>query len=243
MWGGATFDTALRFLQEDPWDRLAQLRKRMPNILFQMLFRASNALGYTNYPDNVVKEFAKLAAEQGMDVFRIFDSLNWLENMKVAMEAVLRDRRHLRGGDLLHRRHPRSEARQIFAELLRETGQRAGTHGHAYPGDQGYGGPVASRWRRRSWSRRCATKLACRFISTRMTRRGFRAAAYLLAAEAGVNIVDCAVSSMSGMTSQPNMNAAGGGAEAHAARHGARRGGAVGLFGLLGSGAAVLRAV
>src|SRR5204862_508722 len=72
MWGGATFDTALRFLHEDPWERLTQLRKRIPNVLFQMLFRASNALGYTNYPDNVVKEFAKLAAGQGMDVFRIF---------------------------------------------------------------------------------------------------------------------------------------------------------------------------
>ena len=88
MWGGATFDTAMRFLQEDPWDRLDQLRARVPNILFQMLLRASNAVGYTNYPDNVVREFVKRSAEHGIDVFRIFDSLNWTENMKVAIEAV-----------------------------------------------------------------------------------------------------------------------------------------------------------
>ncbi|MEI8194567.1 MAG: pyruvate carboxylase, partial [Phycisphaerae bacterium] len=89
MWGGATFDTALRFLHEDPWDRLAQLRTRIPNILFQMLLRASNAVGYTNYPDNVVKHFVELATQQGIDVFRVFDSLNWTANMKVAMEAVV----------------------------------------------------------------------------------------------------------------------------------------------------------
>src|SRR5207302_1827656 len=88
MWGGATFDTAMRFLQEDPWERLDALRRHIPNILFQMLLRASNAVGYTNYPDNVVQEFVKKAAQHGMDVFRIFDSLNWIENMKVAMEAV-----------------------------------------------------------------------------------------------------------------------------------------------------------
>src|SRR5437588_12486473 len=88
MWGGATFDTAMRFLQEDPWDRLDQLRGRIPNILFQMLLRASNAVGYTNYPDNVVVEFTKRAAEHGIDVFRIFDSLNNVDYMKVAMHAV-----------------------------------------------------------------------------------------------------------------------------------------------------------
>jgi pyruvate carboxylase len=89
MWGGATFDTALRFLKEDPWQRLADLRERIPNILFQMLFRASNAVGYASYPDNVVREFCREAAAAGMDVFRIFDSLNWVPNMRVAMEAVL----------------------------------------------------------------------------------------------------------------------------------------------------------
>ena len=87
-WGGATFDVAMRFLKEDPWDRLAQLREAVPNILFQMLLRASNAVGYTNYADNVVRHFVQQAAAGGVDVFRVFDSLNWVENMRVAIDAV-----------------------------------------------------------------------------------------------------------------------------------------------------------
>src|SRR5690606_10390863 len=88
MWGGATFDTAMRFNQEDPWERLERLRKLIPNICFQMLLRGSNAVGYANYPDNVVREFVKEAAAAGIDIFRIFDSLNWDEAMRVAMDAV-----------------------------------------------------------------------------------------------------------------------------------------------------------
>src|SRR5205085_8051614 len=88
MWGGATFDTSMRFLQEDPWLRLAELRQRIPNILFQMLLRASNAVGYTTYPDNVVRAFIKRSAESGIDVFRIFDSLNATSNMQLAIESV-----------------------------------------------------------------------------------------------------------------------------------------------------------
>ncbi|MEN9557195.1 MAG: 2-oxoglutarate carboxylase small subunit, partial [Planctomycetota bacterium] len=89
MWGGATFDTSMRFLKECPWQRLVQMRERIPNILFQMLLRSSNAVGYTNYPDNIVQVFVKEAADAGIDVFRIFDCLNWLPNMKVAMDAVV----------------------------------------------------------------------------------------------------------------------------------------------------------
>src|SRR5690606_17010807 len=85
-WGGATFDVAMRFLPEDPWDRLERLREAMPNTLLQMLLRASNAVGYTNYPDNVVDFFTQRAAEAGIDLFRVFDSLNWADNMKVAIE-------------------------------------------------------------------------------------------------------------------------------------------------------------
>src|SRR6202008_2349464 len=91
MWGGATFDTSMRFLQEDPWQRLAELRQRIPNILFQMLLRASNAVGYTTYPDNVVRAFVKRSAEAGIDVFRIFDSLNATDNMQLAIETVRTD--------------------------------------------------------------------------------------------------------------------------------------------------------
>src|SRR4029077_5993666 len=88
-WGGATFDVAMRFLREDPWERLALLRERVPNVLLQMLLRASNAVGYTNYPDNVVRHFVAQAADAGVDVFRVFDCLNWVDNMRVAIEAVL----------------------------------------------------------------------------------------------------------------------------------------------------------
>src|SRR4030095_13384780 len=88
MWGGATFDTSMRFLQEDPWQRLEERRQRVPNILFQMLLRASNAVGYTTYPDNVVRAFIKQSAASGIDVFRIFDSLNSTDNMELAIEAV-----------------------------------------------------------------------------------------------------------------------------------------------------------
>ncbi len=88
-WGGATFDVSYRFLQECPWQRLRDLRARMPNILTQMLLRASNGVGYTNYPDNVVRKFVSQAAISGVDVFRVFDSLNWVENMRVAMDAVI----------------------------------------------------------------------------------------------------------------------------------------------------------
>src|SRR5205807_5066165 len=89
MWGGATFDTALRFLHEDPWQRLRQLRAAIPNICFQMLLRGANAVGYASYPDNVIREFVREAYVQGMDIFRVFDSLNSIENMRVSLDAVL----------------------------------------------------------------------------------------------------------------------------------------------------------
>jgi pyruvate carboxylase len=149
--GRATFDTAMRFLQEDPWDRLDPASRRIPNILFQMLLRASNAVGYTNYPDNVVREFIKESAEHGIDVFRIFDSLNWTENMKVAMEAVReKTTSHLRSRHLLHRRYPRSQAHQIQPEILREDGQGTGEDGDAHPGIKDMAGLckpyAAARW-------------------------------------------------------------------------------------------------
>ena len=88
MWGGATFDVSMRFLDEDPWDRLARLREAVPNILFQMLLRGANAVGYTTYPDNVVRDFVREARARGIDIFRIFDSLNWPDQMQVAIDAV-----------------------------------------------------------------------------------------------------------------------------------------------------------
>ncbi len=216
MWGGATFDTALRFLQEDPWERLGQLRKRVPNILFQMLFRASNALGYTNYPDNVVRDFAKLAAAQGMDVFRIFDSLNWLDNMKVAMEAVqetgaICEAAICYTGDILDPKRDKYSL-QYYVKLAREL-ERMGTHILAIKDMAGLLKPLAARKLVKALRGEIGVPIHFHTHDT----AGVQGGAYLLAAEAGVNIVDCAVSSMSGMTSQPNMNAIAG-ALAHTPR-------------------------
>ncbi len=101
--GGATFDVAYRFLKEDPWDRLLTLRQQAPNVLFQMLLRASNAVGYKNYPDNVIKEFVEKSAYAGIDVFRIFDSLNWVQGMTLAIDSVRSNRKDCRSGDVLYR--------------------------------------------------------------------------------------------------------------------------------------------
>ena len=118
-WGGATFDVAMRFLKEDPWERLAQLRERMPNMLFQMLLRGSNAVGYTNYADNVVRFFVQQAAAGGVDLFRVFDSLNWVDEHARGDRRGARGRRAVRRRDLLHRRPVRSRARQVRPALLR----------------------------------------------------------------------------------------------------------------------------
>jgi len=115
---GRTFDVALRFLREDPWERLALLRERLPNLLLQMLLRSANAVGYANYPDNVVRFFVARAAARGIDVFRIFDSLNWVENMRVAIDAVLEAGKLCEGLDLLHGKLERSAREEVHARLL-----------------------------------------------------------------------------------------------------------------------------
>jgi pyruvate carboxylase len=206
MWGGATFDTALRYLYEDPWDRLAQLRQRVPNVLFQMLFRASNALGYTNYPDNVVREFAKLAARRGIDVFRIFDSLNWTANMKVAIEAARETDAVCEAaicytGDILDPKRTKYSLK-YYVKLAKEL-ERMGTHILGIKDMAGLLKPLAARALVKAL--REEVGLAIHFHTH--DTAGIQGGAYLLAAEAGVNIVDCAVSSMAGMTSQPSMNA------------------------------------
>jgi pyruvate carboxylase len=216
MWGGATFDTALRFLSEDPWDRLATLRAQVPNILFQMLFRASNALGYSNYPDNVVREFAKLCARQGMDVFRIFDSLNWLENMKVAMEAVLETDAICEAsicytGDILDPKRDKYSL-TYYVKLAKEL-ERMGMHMLCIKDMAGLLKPLAAKKLVKALRDEIGVPVHFHTHDT----AGIQGGAYLLAAEAGVSVVDCAVSSMSGMTSQPNMNAVVG-ALAHTPR-------------------------
>ncbi len=143
MWGGATFDTSMRFLQEDPWQRLAELRQRIPNILFQMLLRASNAVGYTTYPDNVVRAFIK--RERGPGDRRLPDlRLAELDRQHAAGDRIGAQRHvgDLRGRDLLHRRHPRPGPHEVLAEVLRPPGQGARRDGHAHPRHQGHGRAV-----------------------------------------------------------------------------------------------------
>ena len=139
-WGGATFDVAMRFLDECPWDRLAALREAIPNVCFQMLLRGANGVGYTNYPDNVVTHFVAQAATSGIDIFRVFDSLNWVENMRRLDGRGAGERQAVGSGDLLHRRHagPRQE-QHLRPQVLRQAGARPGRCRHPRAGHQGHG--------------------------------------------------------------------------------------------------------
>ena len=207
MWGGATFDTAMRFLKEDPWQRLAELRERIPNILFQMLLRANNAVGYTNYPDNVVQAFVKESAQAGIDLFRIFDALNWLPNLQLAIEAVretgmLCEAAICYTGDILD-----PEPHEVQPEVLRRPGQGTGEAGGEHPGHQGHGRPVQALRGRSCW---CSTLQAGDRHPDPLPHArhapAARSASLLMAAEEGVDIVDAAMAPLSGMTSQPNLN-------------------------------------
>ena len=147
-WGGATFDVSMRFLKECPWERLRTLREKVPNILFQMLLRGANGVGYTNYPDNVVRQFVHQAAESGVDVFRVFDSLNWVENMRVAMDAVLETDRLLEGticytGDMLDPKRSKYDL-EYYVKMAREL-KAAGCHIIAIKDMAGILKPVAAR--------------------------------------------------------------------------------------------------
>jgi pyruvate carboxylase len=206
MWGGATFDTAMRFLQEDPWDRLDQLRQKIPNIPFQMLFRGSSALGYTNYPDNVVKELVKRSAEHGIDVFRIFDSLNWAENMKVAMTAV---REQTDGiceaaicytGDILDPKRTKYSLK-YYVKMAKEL-VRMGTHVLAIKDMAGLCKPYAAYALVKALRDEIDVPIHFHTHDT----SGINAGSILRACDAGVDIADAALASMSGMTSQPNLN-------------------------------------
>ena len=205
MWGGATFDTAMRFLSEDPWERLRALRAKVPNICFQMLFRGSNAVGYSNYPDHVVAGFVKHAAESGMDIFRIFDSLNYLPNLKVAMEAVQGTHAVCEGalcytGDILDDRRDKFSL-QYYVKLAQEL-ERMGAHFLAIKDMAGLCRPLAAKKLVKALKE--AVGLPVHFHTH--DTAGTQAAAILNASEAGVDIVDLALASMSGSTSQPNLN-------------------------------------
>jgi len=205
MWGGATFDVAMRFLHEDPWLRLRQLRERIPNICFQMLLRASNAVGYTAYPDNAVEGFVHEAAAQGIDIFRIFDSLNWLPNMKVAMEAVRKTDKICEAavcytGDILDARRDKYSL-QYYVKMAREL-ERMGAHILAIKDMAGLCKPYAAE--RLVSTLRQEVGIPIHFHTHDTS--GINAASVLKAAEAGVHAADGAIASMSGTTSQPNLN-------------------------------------
>ena len=205
MWGGATFDTSMRFLRDDPWQRLRLLRARVPNICFQMLFRGSNAVGYSNYPDNVVAGFVKHSAEAGMDIFRIFDSLNYLPNLKVAMEAVqdthaLCEAAICYTGDILDPKRSKYSLK-YYVQLAKEL-ERMGAHVLAIKDMAGLCRPYAAHLLVRTLKN--ATDLPIHFHTHDTS--GVNSASILKASEAGVDIVDLAIASMSGSTSQPNLN-------------------------------------
>ena len=205
MWGGATFDVALRFLLEDPWMRLAELRRRVPNICFQMLLRASNAVGYTAYPDNVVVEFINEAAARGIDIFRIFDSLNWMPNMKVAVEATLKTGRVCEAaicytGDILDPKREKYPL-EYYLKLAREL-KAMGTHILAIKDMAGLLRPYAAYKLVKTLREEIGLPVHLHTHDT----SGINAATILKAAEAGVEVADGAISAMSGTTSQPNLN-------------------------------------
>jgi pyruvate carboxylase len=205
MWGGATFDVTMRFLHEDPFSRLRRLRQAIPNICFQMLLRASNAVGYTAYPDNVVAEFIYEASAQGMDIFRIFDSLNWLPNMKASMEAVRKTKSVCEAaicytGDILdpkRDKYPLSYYLGMAKEL-----ERMGAHMLAIKDMAGLCRPYAAEKLVKTLREEIGIPIHFHTHDT----SGINAASVLKAAEAGVHAADGAVASMSGQTSQPNLN-------------------------------------
>jgi pyruvate carboxylase len=205
MWGGATFDAALRFLREDPWQRLAQLRDRMPNILFQMLLRANNAVGYANYPDNVVRTFVKESAQAGIDLFRIFDSLNWVPNLRLAIEAV-RDSGMLcepavcYTGDILDEKRSKYSLK-YYVNLAKEL-EKLGANILGIKDMAGLCKPYAAQLLVRTLRQEIGIPIHFHTHDT----AGGQMASLLLAAEEGVNIVDAAMGPFSGMTSQPNLN-------------------------------------
>jgi pyruvate carboxylase len=206
MWGGATFDTAMRFLKEDPWDRLAQLRERIPNILFQMLLRGSNAVGYTSYPDNVVKAFVTEAAAAGIDVFRVFDSLNWIPNMELSLEAVrvagaLCEASICYSGDILNPKRTKYDL-TYYVNLAKELEKR-GANLIAIKDMAGLCKPMAAE--RLIKALRDEVGVPIHFHTHDIG--GAQAASILRGADVGLDVADGAVASMAGLTSQPSLNA------------------------------------
>ncbi len=201
-WGGATFDVAYRFLQECPWQRLRDLRKKMPNLMTQMLLRASNGVGYTNYPDNVVQGFVAQAAASGVDVFRVFDSLNWVENMRVAMDAVVESGKICEGsicytGDILNPDRAKYDLK-YYVNMGKEL-KSAGAHLLGLKDMAGLLKPAAARVLIKALKEEVGLPIHFHTHDT----SGIAGATILAAADAGVDAVDVAMDAFSGGTSQP----------------------------------------
>ncbi len=205
MWGGATFDVAYRFLKEDPWARLEKLRKQVPNVLFQMLLRGANAVGYTNYPDNLIREFIAESAAKGIDVFRIFDSLNWIKGMEVAIDAA-RDSGKIAEaaicytGDILDDNRAKYTV-QYYKEMAKEL-EQAGAHILAIKDMAGLLKPEAAY--RLVSELKEATELPIHLHTHDTSGNGIYL--YSRAIDAGVDIIDTALGSLAGLTSQPSAN-------------------------------------
>ncbi|MCA9185011.1 MAG: pyruvate carboxylase [Planctomycetales bacterium] len=205
MWGGATFDTSMRFLKECPWQRLADVRAAVPNILLQMLLRAANAVGYTNYPDNVVVEFVREASQAGIDVFRVFDALNWTENMRVAMDAIVESGAICEAaicytGDITDPKRTKYSLK-YYVELAKEL-ENMGAHILAIKDMAGLCKPFAAQRLVRALRDEIGLPIHFHTHDT----SGMQAAAILNAAGEGLDVADACMAPLSGGTSQVNLN-------------------------------------
>lgn len=205
MWGGATYDVAYRFLKESPWVRLEKLREEIPNIMFQMLFRASNGVGYKNYPDNVIKEFLKESANKGIDVFRIFDSLNWVENMKPSIYAAIETGKIVESticytGDILDPNKTKYNL-DYYINMARQL-EELGSDIICIKDMAGLLKPYAAYTLIKALKENVNTPIHLHTHDT----SGNGVATCLMASEAGVDIVDGAIETMAGLTSQPSLN-------------------------------------
>ena len=203
-WGGATFDVAYRFLQECPWQRLRDIRRAMPNVMTQMLLRASNGVGYTNYPDNVVQSFVAQAATSGVDVFRVFDSLNWVENMRVAMDAVIEANKVCEGticytGDILDPARAKYDLK-YYVEMGKSL-RDAGAHVLGLKDMAGLLKPASATLLIKALKEEVGLPIHFHTHDT----AGIACATILAASEAGVDAVDCAMDALSGNTSQATL--------------------------------------
>ena len=205
MWGGATFDASMRFLHEDPWQRLRELREQIPNICFQMLLRGANAVGYASYPDNVIQEFVRESYAQGIDIFRIFDSLNSIENMRVSIDAVLEtgavcEPAICYTGDILDPKRPKYSLK-YFVAMAKQL-EKLGAHFLAIKDMAGLCKPYAAFQLVKALREEIGIPVHFHTHDT----SGLNAASILKASDAGVDVADAALASMSGGTSQPNLN-------------------------------------